>query len=92
MGDTHQGFQRAEGNRGAVEEIGRQPALVLITVSYGCAWEEETWVGVCVFGREVERERAGEREESFHLDVRQQKQLSPAHSFRLVSYFAIILW
>lgn len=38
-GATHQGFQLAEGNGGAVEEIGRQPALVLITVSDRRAWE-----------------------------------------------------
>lgn len=34
---THQGFQLAEGDGGTVEEIGRQPALVLITVADRCA-------------------------------------------------------
>lgn len=34
---THQDFELAERSRGAVEEIGRQPALVLITVSDRCA-------------------------------------------------------
>lgn len=30
---THHSFQLAEGDGGTVEEIGRQPALVLITVA-----------------------------------------------------------
>lgn len=30
---THQEFELAEGDGGAVEEIGRQPSLVLIAVS-----------------------------------------------------------
>lgn len=34
---THQDFQLAEGNRGAVEEIGRQPSLVLVAVADRCA-------------------------------------------------------
>lgn len=34
---THQDFQLAEGNGGTVEEIGRQPSLVLITVADRCA-------------------------------------------------------
>lgn len=34
---THQSFQLAEGDGGTVEEIGRKPALVLITMSNGCA-------------------------------------------------------
>lgn len=32
-GATHQEFELAEGDGGAVEEIGRQPSFVLITVS-----------------------------------------------------------
>lgn len=58
---THQRFQLAEGNRGAVEEIGREPALVLITVSDGCAWEGETERES--YRMRVEETAAAEREE-----------------------------
>lgn len=37
-GVTHQDLEPAEGGGGAVEEIGRQPSLVLVAVADGCAW------------------------------------------------------
>lgn len=36
---TYRGFELAEGYRGAVEQIGRKPALVLVAVPDCCAWE-----------------------------------------------------
>lgn len=35
--EAHQSFELAEGDGGAVKEVGRKPALVLITVSDRCA-------------------------------------------------------
>lgn len=35
--DTHQSLELSEGDRGAVEEVGRQPSFVLVTVTNGCA-------------------------------------------------------
>lgn len=37
---THQDFQLAKSNGGTVEEIGRQPSLMLITVANCCALDE----------------------------------------------------
>lgn len=37
-GVTHQDLELAEGGGGAVEEIGGQPALVLVAVPDGGAW------------------------------------------------------
>lgn len=54
---THQSFQLAEGDGGTVEEIGRKPALVLITMSNGCAWEggeRESWETDCSWERRLE--------------------------------------
>lgn len=56
---THQSFQLAEGDGGTVEEIGRQPALVLVTMSNGCAWEggereRESWGTDCRAERRLE--------------------------------------
>lgn len=50
---THQELELAEGDGGAVEEVGGQPALVLVTVSDRRAW---------VDGRRREGGREGESE------------------------------
>lgn len=38
MWGTYHGREAGEGEGGAVEQIWGQPALMFVTVPYGCAW------------------------------------------------------